>query len=305
LTGLGNANRPPRKAILFLPELEVRIQFPPAGSPLRTRLPLPGALAPWCWSAKKIGCPAQRRHRSPRDPRVVRNVMSTSPPSLVFAVICATDELSAGRSETPSSSLLPVSQVTANEGRRSIPVTTPLSSRRKRQLCGPYVRYRASPAKCTGARSDLFRSGNSSSIVGSRHLPASKMREQCPTISPNNHHVTIPLSSPGSSHRHPAPVQPGPIPAASPVARAEQRLGARPEPSRCGGHAHSNFGQCASRKTRCRSPHPRRMAVRRPCRPPFSNLFPLDSCLIDRCPLSPSPRFASRRRPPRRGQRAR
>jgi hypothetical protein len=30
LTGLGNANRPPRKAILFLPELEVRIQFPPA-----------------------------------------------------------------------------------------------------------------------------------------------------------------------------------------------------------------------------------------------------------------------------------
>jgi hypothetical protein len=32
LTGLGNANRPPRKAILFLPELEVRIQFPPAKS---------------------------------------------------------------------------------------------------------------------------------------------------------------------------------------------------------------------------------------------------------------------------------
>jgi hypothetical protein len=32
LTGLGNANRPPRKAILFLPELEVRIQFPPAES---------------------------------------------------------------------------------------------------------------------------------------------------------------------------------------------------------------------------------------------------------------------------------
>ena len=27
-----------------------------------------------------------------------------------------------------------------------------------------------------------------------------------------------------------------------------------PEPSRCG-HAHSNFGQRASRKTRCRSPH--------------------------------------------------
>jgi hypothetical protein len=36
LTGLGNANRPPRKAILFLPELEVRIQFPPARSHQRT-----------------------------------------------------------------------------------------------------------------------------------------------------------------------------------------------------------------------------------------------------------------------------
>jgi hypothetical protein len=36
LTGLSNANRPPRKAILFLPELEVRIRFPPAASPLRT-----------------------------------------------------------------------------------------------------------------------------------------------------------------------------------------------------------------------------------------------------------------------------
>jgi hypothetical protein len=30
---------------------KVRIRFPPAGSPLRTRLPLPGALASWCWSA--------------------------------------------------------------------------------------------------------------------------------------------------------------------------------------------------------------------------------------------------------------
>jgi hypothetical protein len=32
LTRLGNANRPARKAILLIPELEVRIQFPPAES---------------------------------------------------------------------------------------------------------------------------------------------------------------------------------------------------------------------------------------------------------------------------------
>src|ERR1700726_513288 len=62
---------------------------------------------------------------------------------------------------------------------------------------------------------------------------------------------------PGSSHRHPAPVQAGPTPAASPAARAERRFGARPEPSRCGGRARSKFGQRANRKTRCRSPHPR------------------------------------------------
>jgi hypothetical protein len=40
LTGLSNANRPPRKAILFLPELEVRIQFPPGESQMRTSLRL-------------------------------------------------------------------------------------------------------------------------------------------------------------------------------------------------------------------------------------------------------------------------
>ena len=62
---------------------------------------------------------------------------------------------------------------------------------------------------------------------------------------------------PGSSHHYPAPVQAGPTPAASPAARAERRFGARPEFSRCGGHARSKFGQRANRKTRCRSPHPR------------------------------------------------
>ena len=38
---------------------------------------------------------------------------------------------------------------------------------------------------------------------------------------------------------------------------------------------------------------------------PFSNLFPLTGCLKRPVPLSPPPRFASRRRPPRRGRRAR
>jgi len=47
-------------------------------------------------------------------------------------------------------------------------------------------------------------------------------------------------------------------PSAAQAAHTEQRPGARSEPSRCGGHTQSKFGQRASRKTRCRSTHLRR-----------------------------------------------
>ena len=86
--------------------------------------------------------------------------------------------------------------------------------------------------------------------------------------------------------RQPAPVQPGPTPAASPAARAEQRPRARPEPSRRGRHAHGKFGQRASRKTRCRSPRSRRLlsAASQLCQLPFGSMVLLGGLLIEPCP---------------------
>jgi hypothetical protein len=98
---------------------------------------------------------------------------------------------------------------------------------------------------------------------------------------------------PGSSH-DPVPVQPGPTPAASPAARAEQRLGARPEPSRCRRHAHSEFGPRASVERAV----DRRVLVDddwRSCRPP--------SATCSRWAVAyPPPRFAPRHPSPRRGR---
>ena len=114
---------------------------------------------------------------------------------------------------------------------------------------------------------------------------------------------------PGSSHHYPAPVQAGPTPAASPAARAERRFGARPEPSRCGGHARSD----RQRVFRfARWPNLRRILVgddwRRVghCGTPFSKLSRSSGLLIERCPLVHPPWFAGRRCPvPRQGRRAR
>jgi len=114
-------------------------------------------------------------------------------------------------------------------------------------------------------------------VGGSLQCGLSADRRNAPTV-------------PGSSHHHPAPVQPGPTPAASLAARAEQRPGVRREPSRCGGHAHSNFGQRANWKTHCRSPHPRRwwLAARR------SRWRPLQQPVLARRPIERCP---SARRP--------
>ena len=49
-----------RKSSFPIGEPEVRIHLPPAASPLRTRLPLPGT-RPVVLVCQKIGCPTQRR----------------------------------------------------------------------------------------------------------------------------------------------------------------------------------------------------------------------------------------------------
>jgi hypothetical protein len=82
---------------------------------------------------------------------------------------------------------------------------------------------------------------------------------------------------PGSSHHHPAPVQPGPTPAASLAARAEQRPGVRREPSRAVG---TRIATSASVRTEKRTVD-RRILVDDDWRrvghvgAPFSSLFSL------------------------------
>ena len=62
---------------------------------------------------------------------------------------------------------------------------------------------------------------------------------------------------------------------------ALQQFDARPEPSRCGGHAHSNFGQRAKPKNALSIVASSSMMVggSSVMWGPFSNLFPLTGCL--------------------------